>query len=199
MVFGLRPSPAILGAVIAHHLSKYREAQPDLIKNLENSLYVDDLVSGAANLKEPFKCYVDCKQLMDRAGMNLRKWGSNSAELLAQIKRTSPHHTIPSKGSTNMTEEDESYAKATTGHGLPIQESDMIKLLAIYWNTSADHSVFDFSELLKCVETLSITKRSLLRLTAKIFDPLRFLSPFVIQLKVLFQRLCTDRFGWDDP
>ena len=68
----------------------------------------------------------------------------------------------------------------------------MIKLLGIYWNTSADHLVFDFSELLKCVETLSITKRSLLRLTTKIFDPLGFLSPFVIQLKVWFQRLCAD-------
>ena len=135
---------------------------------------------------------MDCQQLMDRAGMNLRKWSSNSAELLAQIKRTSPHHIIPSKGSTNITEVDESYAKATTGHGLPIQESDMIKLLGIYWNTSADHLVFDFSELLKCVETLSITKRSLLRLTTKFFDPLGFLSPFVIQLKVWFQRLCTD-------
>lgn len=73
LVFGLRPSPAILGAVITHHLSKYRESQPDLIKKLENSLYVDDLVSGAANLKEALKFYVDCKQLMDRAGMNLRK------------------------------------------------------------------------------------------------------------------------------
>ena len=157
MVFGLRLSPSILGVVITHHLSKYREAQPDLIKKLENSLYVDDLVSGAANLKEAFKFYVDCKQLMDRAGMNLRKWSSNSAKLLAQIKRTSPHHPIPSKGSTSKTEEDESYAKVTTGHGLPIQESDMVKLLGIHWNTSADHLVFDFTELLKCVETLSLS------------------------------------------
>ena len=59
--------------------------------------------------------------------------------------------------------------------------------------------MFDFSELIRCIESLSVTKRSLLRITAKIFDPLGFLSPFVIQLKVLFQWLCSDRCGWDDP
>ena len=35
------------------------------------------------------------------------------------------------------------------------------------------------------------TKQSLLQITAKIFDPLGFLSPFVIKLKIMFQKLCS--------
>ena len=199
LVFGLHPSPAILGAIIEHHLSKHRETQPNLVKKMENSLYVDDLVTGADNVDKAFDFYTECKQLMDRAGMNLRKWNSNSAELLERVKEMTPHSGVTPPITTNVTEEDESYAKATTGYGHSVQESDMVKLLGIYWNTPLDCLMFDFSELIRCIESLSVTKRSLLRITAKIFDPLGFLSPFVIQLKVLFQRLCSDRCGWDDP
>lgn len=42
MVFGLHPSPAILGAVISYHLTKYKETLPELVNK---SLCVDDLVS----------------------------------------------------------------------------------------------------------------------------------------------------------
>ena len=199
LVFGLRPSPAILGAIIEHHLSKHRETQPNLVKKMENSLYVDDLVTGADNVDKAFDFYTECKQLMDRAGMNLRKWNSNSAELLERVKEMTLHSGVTPPITTNVTEEDESYAKATTGYGHSVQESDMVKLLGIYWNTPLDCLMFDFSELIRCIESLSVTKRSLLRITAKIFDPLGFLSLFVIQLKVLFQRLCSDRCGWDDP
>ena len=72
LVFGLRPSPAVLGAVITHHFDKYREQQPELIQKIEGSLYVDDLVAGADNVQDAFKFYVDSKSLMSCAGMNLR-------------------------------------------------------------------------------------------------------------------------------
>ena len=71
LVFGLHLSPAILGALIEHHLSKYRGMQPDLVKKVENSFYVDDLVTGADDVDKAFGFYTECKQLMDKAGMNL--------------------------------------------------------------------------------------------------------------------------------
>ena len=47
--------------------------------------------------------------------------------------------------------------------------------------------MFDFRKLIiRCIEFFSVTKCSLLRITAKIIDPLGFLSPFVIQFKLLF-------------
>ena len=39
----------------------------------------------------------------------------------------------------------------------------------------------------------------MLKLTAKIFYPLGFLSPFVIRLKILFQVLCSEKLDWDQP
>ena len=37
-----------------------------------------------------------------------------------------------------------------------------------------------------------------MRLSAKIFDPLGLLSPFVISIKILFQTLCKSKLQWDD-
>ena len=73
LVFGLRPSPAVLGAVIAHHLEKHREQHPKLIQKLKSSLYVDDFVAGADDVQDAFRFYIDSKSLMSAAGMNLRK------------------------------------------------------------------------------------------------------------------------------
>ena len=53
---------------------------------------------------------------------------------------------------------------------------------------------FCFSEL---VNKLPTSRRSLLKVTASIFDPMGLLSPFVIKLKLLFQTLCQRRVGWD--
>ena len=45
---------------------------------------------------------------------------------------------------------------------------------------------------------LILISRSILRLSAKVFDPLRLLSPFVISIKIFFQTLCKGKLEWDD-
>jgi len=49
-------------------------------------LYVDDLVSGANSVEQlqAFECYLG---IMSEAGMNLRKWNSNSTELCLKIEK----------------------------------------------------------------------------------------------------------------
>ena len=48
LAFGLKPSPAILGSTIRHHLSNCSETDPGsrVIKVLEDDRYVDDLATG---------------------------------------------------------------------------------------------------------------------------------------------------------
>ena len=43
LVFGLRPSLAVLGAVIALHVEKYGSEYPRIVDLIDQSLYVDDL------------------------------------------------------------------------------------------------------------------------------------------------------------
>ena len=42
-------------------------------------------------------------------------------------------------------------------------------------------------------------KRSILKVVAKIFDPLGVISLVTFQMKVLFQELCKQKINWDDP
>ena len=86
VVFGLRPSPAILGAVILHHLDKYNCEHPKLVEQIRAGLYVDDLITGTDSVESAFEVYSKSKQIMKEAGLNLRKWKTNSSELLNQIE-----------------------------------------------------------------------------------------------------------------
>ena len=48
------------------------------------------------------------------------------------------------------------------------------------------------------LKTLPPTKRSVLKLSAKLFDPLGLLSPFIVNMKIWFQKLCVDKVNWGD-
>ena len=86
LVFGLRPSPAILGAVILYHICQYQDKYQGVVNLLERSFYVDDLITGAETVEKAFHFYQLSNSLMSEGGFNLRKWNSNSHSLLAMIR-----------------------------------------------------------------------------------------------------------------
>ena len=62
LVFYLRPSPAILGAVNNHHLSTYEESKAETMKCFQDSLSDDDLVSVAHDNEKALKLYHESKE-----------------------------------------------------------------------------------------------------------------------------------------
>jgi hypothetical protein len=80
-----------------------------------------------------------------------------------------------------------------------LTDTKTVKLLGVSWNCESDDLYFNISDLIDFVKDLPITKRSLLKLTAKIFDPLGMLSPFVVKMKYLFQVICQVKKDWDEP
>ena len=117
LVFGLRPLPAILGATILHHLKLYRQSDPEMVELLEQSFYVDDLLTGECNdEKAPF-VYHRAKKLMAEGGFNLRKWKTNSRELQRAIAKSESMQTKSISAQSDNKEDDESYAKSNTQSG----------------------------------------------------------------------------------
>lgn len=203
LVFGLRPSPSILGETIKHHLRLYKQSEPEMAELLEKSLYVDDLVTGAESVENAFQIYKKSKKMLAEGGFNLRKWSSNSCRLLEEIKNSETTQESPSvnqvKVEDTATEDVESYAKSTMGLGNSCpKEEHFVKILGLNWNTHSDQFFFNFTDLFEYATKLPMTKRSILKVTAKIFDPLGFLSPFTVVMKILFQELCVDKLEWDD-
>ena len=155
----------------------------ELVELIKKSLYVDDLLAGADNVQGGFELYQDSKELMAKGAFNLRKWNSNSNELLQLInnKEESVAQTKTEKSTSLVEEEDESFIKSTVG---PTRTADtLVKTLGVCRNTATDEISFDFTELIESANTMQATKRSLLQLTAKVFDPLGLLSAFTITMK----------------
>ncbi|XP_065902557.1 uncharacterized protein [Dysidea avara] len=200
VVFGLRPSPALLGAVILHHLDKYSSIEPQLIEGIKKGLYVDDLITGSDSVASAFQIYTRAKQIMSEGGLNLRKWTTNSPDLLKRIRQAEEAHA-GNHGSTltSVSEEEQTYAQSHTGLMNPTESQTHNKLLGVLWDSKSDELLVDLSELVRYAHSLPMTKRSVLRVSAKIFDPLGLLSPFVVKLKLLFRNLCSENVNWDDP
>ena len=64
LLFGLCPSPAILGSVISHHLDKYWSNHPEIIPSIKKLFYVDDLISGGNTVEEALRIYEVANQDM---------------------------------------------------------------------------------------------------------------------------------------
>ena len=112
---------------------------------------------------------------MEQGGFNLTKWASNSKEVLSHI------------------EEQEQCQSST----IDFNASEPLKALGICWDTLND--CFDF-----CVPPYVLndsdpeTKRSLLSIASRIFDPMGLITPFTIRAKMLFQELWQRGLQWED-
>ena len=190
LVFGLWPSPAILGTVISQHLDRYQSKHPELIQFIKDSFYVDDLITGGETIEDAFHTFQVAKQALAEGGFNMRKRDSNSPELRDKIA-----------SELGQTEETTCTERATS-HLIGANNTQGIdqlqtKLLGIFYDSQADEFTFCFSDLTTQLSKLPANCRSLLKITASIFDPLGLLSPFVIRLKILFQTLYSQRIEWD--
>ena len=76
--------PAVLGAVILHHLKSYKDKCSDFVQFIENCLNVDDLVTGTVTALNGVS---SCTRRQNKSGRAIsRKWNSNSQALLAKIR-----------------------------------------------------------------------------------------------------------------
>ena len=101
---------------------------------------------------------------MESGGFPLRKWSSNEPKLLAGL-------------ATDMLE---------TQLPFTFDTDKAIKTLGIKWSPTTDQFSFKVQKP-PCREI--ITKRTLLSDMSKVFDPLGWLGPVTIRVKILFQQL----------
>ena len=126
------------------------------------------------------------KMILEHAGMNLRKWNANAPDLLYKLQSVRAAQPTTDTSVRNLSEDDETYANTMSSHNIFEPSGDPARILGIVWDSKKDVFSFDFTDRSKLTAAKEVTKKSILRVTAKLFDPLGFVSPFVIQLKILF-------------
>ena len=192
VVFGVGPSPYLLNATIAQHLRLFEEMYPSTVQKIKQSIYVDDVVMGATSVREAYSLYKESKEIFGMGGFNLRKFFTNCTKLQGLIDSSEYGISVSS-------ETTESYAQTALSGETEILKSLQQKVLGVTWCRASDELIVDLSHILAVAEDMEPTKRGVISLVSKIYDPLGLISPVVIRFKILFQELCSSKLAWDEP
>lgn len=139
---------------------------------LRNSVYMDDILSGASSLSDARQLKQELIDILASGGFELRKWVSNDKRLLEDIP--AEYHEKP-------------HVFETDGPGY-------FKILGIQWNPVTDN--FTYNTHLSPDKVW--TKRSILSTLARMFDPMGWITPVILQGKILLQQLWMLRLAWDE-
>lgn len=135
---------------------------------IRRDFYVDDLLSGADSVNEAVEKQRQVVNILQCGGFPIRKWSSNSSQVTDCIEDT---------------------AKELCG-----SSDSTLKTLGILWSPQQD--ALSIKVATNPPEVL--TKRQLLSEIAKLFDPLGWIAPSIISMKILLQKLWLAGLSWDD-
>jgi len=172
LVFGLNSSPFLAQLVSQGHARKYELEFPRAAEAIIKSTYMDDTLDSVASIGEARKLKEDLITVWGKAGMEVKKWASNSVDVMKETP------------------------EACRAKGILIDDENQlaVKTLGIRWNAITD----DFTFEVKPFNQEFVTKRNLLSWVARIFDPLGMLSPYIIIGKMIIQKTWMAGVGWDE-
>lgn len=138
---------------------------------LKEDFYMDDVLTGDSDIDKAKNLVNELIDLTEKGGMHLRQWASNEPSLISSL----------------ATKNNESNYCLNLG--------DTTKTLGVYWNPKSDLLTYSVA---MSQQNLPITKRTILSLTAQLFDPLGLLGPVILIAKILLQSLWLLRIDWDE-
>ncbi|XP_021959629.1 uncharacterized protein LOC110855533 [Folsomia candida] len=168
VVFGVKCSPFLLGAVIEYHLSQVTGEEKEYAIKLLRSLYVDNCVTSVDTEEEYEKFKSLAVKMMCDARMELRQWERSSSGA-AGI-------------SFEQFDKDENSQETTV-------------VLGLNWDKKKDELSVSVP---KEEQIENISKRVMLSKVQQFFDPMGYLSPTTIIPKLLLQKTWTEKNSWDE-
>ena len=138
-------------------------------------MYLDDCLAGADDVGATVELQHSLDKMMERGGFNLTKWASNSKDVLSHIHAKEQAESSP----------------------IDFNASEPRKILGVSGNTSTDCLLFNVPASVLTANDPE-TKRSLLSIALKVFDPMGLITPLTIRAKMLFQELWHRGLQWED-
>ncbi|XP_066589587.1 uncharacterized protein [Prorops nasuta] len=171
VTYGTAAAPYLAMRVLLQLAEDEAINYPEAVEIVKRNTYVNDILFGTDSLEE---CFTYRNQLIDlfkSGGFSLRKWDSNSKELLSDLSED-----------------------LLVRSSIKSFDNYSNKILGIDWCPTDDSFSFEVSP---CDDPV-ITKRVVLSRIASIFDPLGWISPIIIKAKMFIQQLWKDRSEWDE-
>ena len=173
VTYGTASAPYLALRVIRQLLEDEGSTFPLTSDVLLRQIYIDDCLFGTDSEEQSLKIREEVRTLLGKRKFQLRKWASNFASLLRDIY-PADHDLANEK---------------------PLKEDESLKILGIFCIHIQDTYRFRIQLLGKLV----LSKRSVLSLIARLYDPLGRVSPVVIIAKSLMQKLWLKSLSWDEP
>ena len=174
VLFGLAPSPFLLGGVIQQHLETWKTRLPESVSEVLKTLYVDDLISGAPTVPRAKQLKREATEIFADATFELHKWHSNEPELETNCENYEPSFAKQQLG-----------CASTPGKG---------KLLGAPWDKGEDILSVPFPN-----SPAELTKRGILANLAKVYDPLGVVSPVMLNGRRIYRETCNHKISRDAP
>lgn len=172
VTFGTTSAPYMATRVLKCVAEESQAKYPIASEIIKNDFYVDDLISGCDNIEQALIAKEELIASLQEGKFCLRKWTSNSKMLLDSLPEE-----LTEKSLQNFNEEFST------------------KALGLQWNPITDQFNFDVKWL---PEKGPLTKRRLLSEASKLFDPLGWLAPVVLNAKLFMQEIWLSKINWDD-
>ncbi|XP_041675272.1 uncharacterized protein LOC121530366 [Drosophila eugracilis] len=178
MTFGAACSPCSAHHVKTINASRYAQADPRAVQAINEYHYVDDYVDSFSDEKEAIAVSERVRKIHAEAGFDLCRFSSSSESV---VKALNP---LGSNKNVEWNEAEE-------------------KILGMYWHPATDDFKFSvkYHRVPSSVMTgeRAPTKREFLSLVMSTFDPIGFLSCFMVTAKLLMREIWRRGVQWDEP
>ncbi|XP_058817817.1 uncharacterized protein LOC131681123 [Topomyia yanbarensis] len=172
VTYGTKSASYLATKCVQQLLESHRLMYTEAVEKAERGTYVDDISTGVDSEEEAILLRQQLSTILASGGFHLRKWASNSVEVL---------NAIPA-------------ADREINTTIELNNTRTIKALGIHWQPCSDE--FLFSNIPN--QIFQPTKRTMLSQIASIFDPLGLLAPIVIKAKLVMQQLWELKMDWDE-
>ena len=174
VTFGVTSSPYIAIKTLMQTATDFGQSFPQAQKHIRESFYVDDFFGGADSVKEASMLRQQINEILSHGGFTIKKWRSSSPKVLRTIP-SDLQETIPDQ-------------KLLDSHSACYP-----KALGLVWDSRKD----EMATHVEVCPGYSTTKRGVASDIAKTFDVLGWLSPVILEMKVLYRSLWQKNLGWD--
>lgn len=175
VVYGTKSAPYLACRTLRYLAEKYRERYPLAAECIQLDCYMDDFLSGGQSLEQVNELCTQLIDLLKIANFELHKWSANHSSILEHVHMLDKD----ANGDNNVYD---------------FTPDCVVKTLGLRWMPSIDNFQIHIPDLKK----LKPTKRNMLSQISQIFDPIGFLAPSTILVKILMQDVWKLKLAWDD-
>ncbi|XP_066152186.1 uncharacterized protein, partial [Euwallacea fornicatus] len=174
VTYGTSSAPFQATRCLVELADQNKNIYPRTSEIIKHSFYMDDLLTSVNSEAEALEIYKELSEIMGQANFKLRKWISNSEIVVSKILEANNNENVD--------------------NFILSRNNKELKTLGISWEPKQDILKYQINAK---IESIRVTKRTILATISQIFDPLGLIGPALIRAKLIIQALWKLQLEWD--